>query len=86
MSNLISECQSLKFEMDFVALKEEEEIDRPKMMIGKMIHGIYTEIYTKEYVRWLEERRDYWIGEVVGLKQRIEELEQKAGLNVDFED
>lgn len=76
MSSIIDACQSLDFESDLSSMKEMDNAKHPPKTVERVIggQGIRQDIPNKDYVFWLEERRDYWITEATEKRIKINSI------------
>ena len=75
-SSIIDACKSLDFESDLSSMKEMDNAKHPPKTVERVIgsQGIRQDIPNKDYVFWLEERRDYWITEATEKRIKINNI------------
>ena len=80
MSKIISACESLEFEAELSAMKEREYAGHPPRTRELWTGGIMRDdIPSKEYVTWLEIRRDHWITEATEMRIKNKRILKEIG-------
>lgn len=76
MNSIIDACQCLDSESDLSSMKEMDNAKHPPKTVEKVIggQGIRQDIPNKDYVSWLEERRDYWITKATEKRIKINSI------------